>query len=144
MGTRTMKTGLGMLILCGCVLLIDGPSSAEDRPSVDCEDAVTQADINQCADLEYQEADKALNEQWARTKEVLAGWDADIDAPNRGAVADLTKAQRAWITYRDAQCDATGYSVWGGSLYQAVILGCLARVTRNRTTELKELAEGVE
>ncbi len=139
-----IKAGLGMLYLCGCVLLMDAPSSADDKPSVPCDQAVTQVDINLCAEQDYDKADKALNAQWTQTKQVLAGWDADIEPQNRGAVEELTKAQRAWIAYRDAQCDAVGYSVWGGTLYQATILGCLAEVTRNRTAELKTMAEGAQ
>lgn len=139
-----IKAGLGILYLCGCVLLMDAPSSAEDKPSVPCDQAVSQNDINICADLDYRAADKALNAQWTATKKVLTGWDAELEAHNKGAVEELTKAQRAWISYRDAHCNAVGYSVWGGSLYQAVILGCLAEVTRNRTAELKQLADGIQ
>jgi uncharacterized protein YecT (DUF1311 family) len=135
-----MKTILSTLMLCGCVLLIDGPSSAqEDR--VDCSKAVSQAEINECAQADYQAADKALNEQWPKTKKVLTEWDAELEPHNKGAVEDLMSAQRAWITYRDAHCNAVGYSVWGGSLYQAVVLGCLADVTRARTAQLMAIIE---
>nr|WP_289852076.1 lysozyme inhibitor LprI family protein [Rhizobium sp. SSA_523] len=121
---------------------MDAPTVAEDKPSVPCDQAVSQLDINICADQDYRSADDDLNSQWAKTKTVLAGWDAELDAHNKGAVDALTKAQRAWISYRDAHCDAVGYSVFGGSLYQAVILGCMAEVTRQRTEELKKLADG--
>lgn len=135
-----MKAILSTLMLCGCVLLVDGPSSAqEDR--IDCSKAVSQTEINECAQADYDAADKALNVQWPKTKKVLAGWDADLEPHNKGAVDDLTKAQRAWITYRDAHCNAVGYSVWGGSLYQAVVLGCLADLTRTRTAQLMAITE---
>jgi uncharacterized protein YecT (DUF1311 family) len=138
-----MKTVLSTLILCGCVLLVDGPSSAQDD-SVDCSKAMSQTEINACADEDYQAADKALNAQWPKTKKVLAGWDAELEPHNKGAVDDLMKAQRAWIAYRDAHCNAVGYSVWGGTMYQAIVLGCLADLTRSRTAELKNLESGIE
>lgn len=116
----------------------------EDAPKLDCENAVSQVEINSCAGLDYEAADKELNVQWVKTKKVMADWDADLDDHNKGAVDSLMKAQRAWIEYRDGQCDAEGYSVWGGTMYVAVVSGCLADLTRKRTEELKDLANGIE
>ena len=131
--------------MAGGLALLAGSAFAQDaEPKVDCANAMTQMDINICANEEYEAADKALNVQWAKTRKVMAEWDADIDAENRGAVDSLMKAQRAWIDYRDGQCDAVGYSVWGGTMYPAIVSGCLADLTRKRTEELKDLANGIE
>ena len=131
--------------MAGGLALLAGSAFAHDaEPKVDCANAMTQMDINICANEEYEAADKALNVQWAKTRKVMAEWDADIDAENRGAVDSLMKAQRAWIDYRDGQCDAVGYSVWGGTMYPAVVSGCLTELTQKRTEELKDLAKGIE
>lgn len=131
--------------MAGGLALLAGSAFAQDaEPNVDCANAMTQMDINSCANEEYEAADKALNVQWAKTRKVMAEWDADIDAENRGAVDSLMKAQRAWIDYRDGQCDAVGYSVWGGTMYPAVVSGCLTELTQKRTEELKDLAKGIE
>ncbi|KQV38534.1 urease-associated protein [Rhizobium sp. Root268] len=129
-----------MLMACG---LLAGSAFAQE-PKVDCANAMTQADINSCASEDYEAADKALNAQWTKTRKVMVDWDAELEKQNKGAVDSLMKAQRAWIEYRDGQCDAVGYSVWGGTMYPAIVTGCLADLTRKRTEELKDLANGIE
>ncbi len=42
---RAMNWGV-ILMLCGCVLLQDAPASGEDVRDVDCNNAQTQADMN--------------------------------------------------------------------------------------------------
>jgi uncharacterized protein YecT (DUF1311 family) len=134
-----------LLLACSFFLAVGGFACAqEDALKVDCSNAMTQAEINACASEDYDAADKALNAQWAKTKKVMVDWDAELDEQNKGAVDSLMKAQRAWIEYRDGQCDAVGYSVWGGTMYPAVVAGCLADLTRKRTEELKDLANGIE
>ncbi len=131
-------------MLCGCVLLIDAPAPAQDAVPIDCKDATTQSDMNVCAAEEYQEADKALNAQWLATKKAAAVWDDLIEAEERprGAEERLLKAQRAWLAYRDSQCDAVGFSVEGGTIQPLVVSNCLADLTRKRTEELGELSDG--
>jgi uncharacterized protein YecT (DUF1311 family) len=134
-----------LFVACGVVLIAGGAARAqEDEPKVDCANAMTQMEINACASEDYDAADKELNAQWAKTRKVMVDWDAELDEQNKGAVDSLMKAQRAWIEYRDGQCDAVGYSVWGGTMYPAVVAGCLADLTRKRTEELKDLANGIE
>ncbi len=134
-----------LLLACSFFLATGGIACAqEDEPKVDCSNAMTQAEINACASEDYDAADKKLNAQWAKTRKVMVDWDAELDEQNKGAVDSLMKAQRAWIEYRDGQCDAVGYSVWGGTMYPAVVAGCLADLTRKRTEELKDLANGIE
>ncbi|WP_075289567.1 lysozyme inhibitor LprI family protein [Pararhizobium arenae] len=140
-----MKRGVAPLLMaCGVVLIAGGARAHEDEPKVDCANAMTQMEINICASRDYEAADKELNAQWAKTRKVMVDWDAELEEQNKGAVDSLMKAQRAWIEYRDGQCDAVGYSVWGGTMYPAVVAGCLADLTRKRTEELKDLANGIE
>lgn len=131
--------GVAAVLLSG--LAFAAPAAAEDEPEVDCENAMTQFDMNVCSQQDYEKADKELNAQWAKTKKVMADWDAELDAENKGAIEALVGAQRAWIQYRDNQCDAVGYSVWGGSMYPMIVSSCLADLTRKRTEELKSMVE---
>lgn len=132
------RGALATLALC----LVTAPASAEDQPIIKCEDAVTQSDMTLCAVQEHEAADKALNEQWPKTKKAVADWDAALEEHQRGGVDALMKAQRAWIQYRDAHCGVEGFSVRGGTLEPAIIELCLADVTRKRTVELEELIKG--
>jgi uncharacterized protein YecT (DUF1311 family) len=139
---RLVKT-MKRLLAVGCLAaLMAVPASAEDEPIIKCEDAVTQSDMTLCAVQEHAAEDKKLNEQWAKTKTAVADCHAALDADQRGAVDALLKAQRAWIQYRDGQCDVAGFSVRGGSLEPAIIELCLAELTRKRTAELEDLVNG--
>ncbi|EKF60247.1 hypothetical protein QWE_09131 [Agrobacterium albertimagni AOL15] len=129
-----------ILMLCGCVLLQDAPASGEDVWDVDCNNAQTQADMNQCAAEDYRKADAAMNAQWAETRAAMLAWDkATPPSDGNGAAKRLLASQRAWLAYRDAACDVEGYSVEGGSMQPLVISSCLAELTRRRTEELKSL-----
>lgn len=111
---------------------------------VDCENAQTQMDMNICADKDYQQADKALNA--AYKKAVAAAREMDENVKDMGeayvgAVDALKRAQRAWIGYRDGQCEFAGFEARGGSMEPMLVSGCLADLTRKRTDELKAVYE---
>ena len=111
---------------------------------VDCENAQTQMDMNICADKDYQQADKALNA--AYKKAVAAAREMDDNVKDMGeayvgAVDALKRAQRAWIGYRDGQCEFAGFEARGGSMEPMLVSGCLADLTRKRTDELKAVYE---
>lgn len=115
--------------------------AAED---IDCENAQTQMDMNICADKDYQQADKALNV--AYKKAVAAAREMDDNVKDMGeayvgAVDALKRAQRAWIGYRDGQCEFAGFEARGGSMEPMLVSGCLADLTRKRTDELKAVYE---
>jgi uncharacterized protein YecT (DUF1311 family) len=91
-----------------------------------CENAGSNADITNCLGTDYQKADAELNRIY---KLAFTGLDEKAEQ-------NLRKAQRAWIIYRDAQCDAE-YAKWGGgSGGPRAHLECLSRLTQLRTREL--------
>ncbi|MBY6088863.1 lysozyme inhibitor LprI family protein [Maritimibacter alkaliphilus] len=102
----------------------------------DCSAPVTQIDMTTCAGRAFETADAALNAAYtqamALAKErgpVPAGQDTDADL--------LRAAQRAWIPFRDAACEAESTLARGGSLQPMLKLNCLERLTRQRTEDLK-------
>ncbi|MEO1703506.1 MAG: lysozyme inhibitor LprI family protein [Pseudomonadota bacterium] len=112
----------------------------------DCSDAgnLPQQGMNYCAYQDWQTADRALNALWPEVKrwakatdEQVREWRPEI----ANAEADLLKAQRAWIDYRDGHCENEGMKVAGGSLQPLLIYSCKAAMTRNRNEELLLLLE---
>jgi len=100
------------------------------------EDACYKADesqqgMNRCAGEAYQRADKALNEQWLK---VAADYLEDAESKKL-----LLDGQRAWINYRDAQCELAASDSKGGSIWPLINSSCLADLTRQRTKELADL-----
>lgn len=108
---------------------------------IDCKNPVTQADMTACELARQQTADKALNAQYKVTRAALAALDKDLDADMRGAEEALVKAQRAWVSFRDAECEAAGFQARGGTMEPMLVAGCIAELTDARTKQLKELAE---
>jgi uncharacterized protein YecT (DUF1311 family) len=122
------------MLLAGCV--------SAHAQELDCSNALAQQDMNRCAWLHFEQADKALNAVYARaiaqTKQLDRDLDTGTDRPI-GAEDALRRAQRAWITYRDAHCEAMASHSRGGSMEPMLISGCQAYLTEDRTKELEDL-----
>lgn len=97
--------------------------------AADCDNAMTQADINQCAGGDYKKSDAQLNKVY---KAVLAKAGA-------GQQAQLKAAQNAWIKFRDLDCKFQTAGAEGGSMYSTVLAGCLEAKTSVRAKELDAL-----
>lgn len=128
------------LAILACLVVSAGSAYAVG-PKLNCQDPQTQAEMTQCAGDEFDAADKALNAQWKLTRAAMVETDASLDADQKGAEKALLKGQRAWIDYRDGQCEAEGFSVRGGTMEPMIVASCKARLTELRTKELKSLAE---
>ncbi len=90
----------------------------------------TTRDVEQCLAIDLARADAELNRYYAAaTKRLTEQQDA-------AALAKLRAAERAWIAYRDAECDAV-YESWGqGTIRGAMNLGCRIAHTKERTATI--------
>lgn len=91
--------------------------------------ARNQAQINECSTQRYRAADAALNHAY---KEIRAGI-------KPGHFDKLREAQRAWVAFRDLNCESQTLDYVGGSLYSSNYNTCLADVTEARTAELRRV-----
>jgi uncharacterized protein YecT (DUF1311 family) len=95
-----------------------------------CGKFTVQMDLNKCAEDNYQSADKALNKIY---QALMADQD---DAPSKQR---LKQSERAWIVYRDRECDfEVGPQETGGSIWPSEMSGCLEELTARRIRELKQ------
>ncbi|WP_269434073.1 lysozyme inhibitor LprI family protein [Pelagovum pacificum] len=117
---------MGPLALAFALLLgVPDGSAAEE---LDCSDGgTTQMEMNACSQRDYEAADVKLNEAWGEAIETARTFGYDDK---------LLTAQRAWITYRDAACEAEAATFEGGSMAPLVRNSCLARLTETRTEDL--------
>ncbi|MDF1606663.1 lysozyme inhibitor LprI family protein [Hoeflea sp. YIM 152468] len=129
--------------LTGCciAILLTAAAFADEPPS--CLDPQTQVELTYCASVDYESADADLNALWpdivaaAKTNdEYVADMIAGSDVPT--TLEALRTAQRAWIKYRDAQCEYEAYEVFGGTAQPMVGSLCLARLTRERIEVLSQ------
>jgi uncharacterized protein YecT (DUF1311 family) len=112
-------------VLVFCATLAAVPAAL----AYECEDQ-TQSGLSACAEAAYRKSDAALNNVYKQIVRRLKD-----DAPTAKL---LVTAQKAWIDYRDAECEFSSSGVIGGSLYPMTLAICQEAVTRRRTQELGE------
>ncbi len=109
----------------------------------DCSD-LPQQPMNICLHEAYQRTDAEMNRQWRITSEAMKAQDRGIDRSydkDPGYFPTLLAAQRAWLTYRSQQCLLESFEMRGGSGAPMMHSLCMARITRERTGQLKSLVE---
>ncbi|PVZ10554.1 MULTISPECIES: lysozyme inhibitor LprI family protein [unclassified Pseudomonas] len=106
-----------------------------------CGEAVSTADMQACAQSALQAADDELNTSYKRLLQRFSGPSAPGE-DNAAARRKLIAAQRAWITFRDADCDAQYQAHIGGTLRGLVMLGCKQQHTEQRTKQLNSYFPG--
>lgn len=117
--------------LAGAVTLSGGLVSGalQAQSAAECIAPQQQQLMNACAYREYEQVDAALNAAWKPAK-------AFADAIGQGKT--LLTAQRAWLAYRDAACEAHASPFEGGSLQPLIRATCLSEITAERTRMLLE------
>ena len=104
------------------LLLLSAPAWSGPCDKVQANDELTT-----CLDGEYRQADKELNQVYAKLRGRL----------DSGGKALLKTAQTRWIGFRDADCEFTASADKGGLDYQPNYIGCQTERTRQRIGELK-------
>lgn len=96
------------------------------------EHVVSDSDINECVQQEYDRAEAVLN---ATYKEVLSALSKD-GADGIEVKQELVKAQRHWILFRKSDCDAVYSYNKGGSVGFPEAFMCMKRHAEQRTEDL--------
>ena len=111
-------------ILCLATLGCSAPALAQEcNPSDE-----TQTGLNICAAAGFKAEDARLN----KTYREIVGRLAD-DAEGKKL---LQAAQRAWISFRDAECAFSTDASKDGSIHPMLVSDCLAGLTKARTEQL--------
>ena len=114
---------------------IAGPTSAAtnlqlaQRPN--CNNPQTQSEMNICASIAYQNADRKLNQVYRQLLPKLSA----------ARKQKLISAQQAWIKFRDSSCEFETSAYEGGSIAPMIYGFCLANVTEQRTKDLQRYLE---
>ncbi|MEH3109526.1 MAG: lysozyme inhibitor LprI family protein [Agrobacterium cavarae] len=138
-----MASQLNLSALVSLVLLVGSgaaPAAFAQDKKVNCTDPQTQMEMTQCAGEDYDKADKDLNVEYQKLRKLLGERDKVADENGKGEVDALVAAQRAWVAYRDANCNLEGFQARGGSMEPQLVASCLAQMSRDRTQELKTLS----
>ncbi|MFC7368854.1 lysozyme inhibitor LprI family protein [Vreelandella zhaodongensis] len=92
--------------------------------------AYSTLDMVTCISNEYERQDQRLNENYQQLRSQLSSERRD----------QLLTAQRAWITYKEANCDFYA-DPEGGTLARINANSCLLNETTKRADELKNLMQ---
>ena len=93
-----------------------------------CDNPQTQTQMNICAAIYYETADKKLNEVYQ-----------ELSGQMR---SQLTDPQLAWIEFRDTNCEFARNLFEGGSIAPTIQNECLGGMTQQRTFELEVYQAG--
>lgn len=113
-------------IKAGLVMLLFMPLVAS---AINCGDLTTQSSMNQCAAAEYKKSDQALNQAYIRYRSRL-----DEEQKHQ-----LMEVQRAWISFRDLNCEFKSSGILGSSAHPFALASCMTEMTEIRVRELQEL-----
>ena len=120
-------------------------SSIELRENLplDCPDAANKFEAEMClADL-LSRHDRRLNDTYRIAMRNARAFDTEFGIPVPAA-SSLRTAQRLWIDYRDAACQAeTAPMVLGGGGFLRAERTCLIRYTDARTRDLERLLDAL-
>ena len=124
MGLKRLFCFMGMLMCAGNV--IGQHMNEKDAP---CQGIGPAAAVTQCIVADSQNIEKELKVALEKIRNGLSAADQ-----NR-----LQIAQRLWVQYRQANCEAERGLYDGGSAAPSVYYACLASDTRQRITELNTM-----
>jgi uncharacterized protein YecT (DUF1311 family) len=106
----------------------NGDMSAGSDP---CANAANQRELTECVAQEYMNADGKLNDVY---EPLLTSLDREHQLK-------LKAAQRAWITFRNAECDLRASEALHGSMEKQLRYTCLQDVTTARIKDLDTLRD---
>ncbi|QKZ03274.1 lysozyme inhibitor LprI family protein [Pseudomonas eucalypticola] len=106
-------------------------------PKPDCANASTTPEMTQCAALDADAAEAKLNATYKQLIQNLSQPDTESEQYSETR-QKLQIAQRAWIKFRDADCEAIYQANSGGTLRGLAALGCKRNRAEQRTRELQD------
>jgi uncharacterized protein YecT (DUF1311 family) len=119
-----LETPMRLMVLSACLAVLAAAPAARAQECDRNDDS--QQMMNICADADYQAADARLN----KTYKDLVG--EDDEKTNKL----LQAAQRAWISFRDAECAYSTADSEGGSIHPLEVSQCLTELTNERVKQL--------
>ncbi len=124
-------------------------ASAAAAHAADCTDPQSNYDMKMCANEDWKKADAELNAAYDkaiasaresyRSTRTAQGYE---NMPDSEAI--LRDAQRAWVSFRDANCKYQYQVYYGGTHAPLAHVLCMADMTKMRVKELRQLPGGDE
>lgn len=134
------------LLIGVCVILICGPALAQDPSGFAAADAKLKACVERdssnahimaCTSVAQVFADDRLNSVYRTWTEALRHPEPDEVKDDAEILRRLTAAERAWIDFRDKECNLQSTSMLGGTGEPTVYGDCRYAMTKARVKALE-------
>jgi uncharacterized protein YecT (DUF1311 family) len=132
------KFAMMMLVAALAVAPNAHPQQA-GKPPEGCSEKANDGNRD-CFIWQFAKADEDMNKVYPSAIVSMKKQDSQQVEQLRGYEEALRKSQRAWISYRDAQCELASFNARGGSEAVLERLVCATRLTKERTQFLREYA----
>lgn len=137
-----MRTAFAFSTVLAPLLFAIPVAHAADEERIDCKNAVSTYELNACADKDFTAADADLNRAYQSALKSIPELATEKPYDAKSWEAALRASQRAWVAFRDAECNNHGAMFWGGGTgATGDIIGCMTDKTKARTKELNERYE---
>ena len=108
------------------ILILSSPASFSSE--LNCENAISTIDINQCAAIELQAAETKMQRYFTKSLE--------HQHHDNELVKSIEDAQKSWHVYINSHCDSV-YTMWReGSIRGVMAISCKTKLIKQRTHEL--------
>ena len=114
---------------------------AERPPEDPCETQRNTIEMTVCAKKQFDQGEKELNQSYQSLLKKLSRPD-EADIRYSAVKKQLVAAQRAWVTFRENDCQALKTFNEGGTISSIVYLGCMVSHADERTKNLREFIPG--
>lgn len=93
-----------------------------------CDDMTSTIEIRMCLAKELEKEDKRLNVVYGKLVKKL----------DKVGQTKLRNAQRAWIAFRDAECEYSSDEMRGGTFEVVLLSSCHVSMTKERADQLQD------
>lgn len=101
--------------------------AAAQAQDVDCNNPQNTVEMRFCASQDFEAADKHLNKAYCALTKRLDAEPLEI----------FKQSQRAWIGFRDSECEFQAYWTKGGSISPQLEVQCMTVLTKARVKQLE-------
>jgi|SRR3989344_2683202 len=126
-------------LLAAGLLALSIEAYAEPEKNIDCTNAFSTPDIEQCASISLENTEKELNLAYKTLVKSLSQPNTEYDNYTEYRKKILI-AQRAWIKYREADCAAQYEMHRSGTIRNSIYLACKEERAKQRIKELTNYA----
>jgi uncharacterized protein YecT (DUF1311 family) len=107
-----------------------------------CGGKLSQTAMTMCQAQVSEQADAEMNRVWKQVYAQMQRSDREEPTTTQsdpGFAPALLASQRAWLTYRDAECQIESYEWRGGSMQPFTYNQCTTALTQERTRQLRAI-----